>query len=416
MEGLGLPQGGGECLVRRTVGRGGRGKVFINGSLSTVAILQQLSKGLVDLSGQHHQVTLLDSRTHLPQLDAFASLEPLVAAYRDSWSELRRIRSALESLEVNESTRKHRSDLLSFQVRELETLAAASGEEKKLGDLRRRLAGAAKLAEPTAAANEQLSGDGGARDPVASVLVRLREAAALDASLGNILCMVESAVTELDEAGRDLAARSTSMEDPEQLEQVEERLEAIRAVARKHNVVSDQLPNLLEQLRLELGALESDANNRTQMEAEVKMAEARTRGAGARLTEARTRAARKFAALMVSELTRLAMERTRVSLELRPCELGPSGADEGQLLISANPGEPLRPLADIASGGELSRVLLALKRVLARSEPGRTHVFDEIDAGIGGTAADAVGQMLHEVAKTTQVICVTHLPQNCRVR
>jgi DNA repair protein RecN (Recombination protein N) len=412
LEALGLPAAEGELVVRRVVARSGRGRVTLNGAISTVGMLAQVGRGLVDLSGQHEHVALLDAGNHLALLDAFAGAGELLEGQAAKHRALQAARGALAGLQLDESERVRRSDYLAYQVRELEALDARAGEEAELAAERKRLSAVERLRAAGLAAHELLMGSEGALERAARAQARAGEAAALDGALGPVADGLRAGLAELDEAARSLSRYLDALSaQPERLLEVEGRLEQLRHQARKHGCTPDALLARLEAARAELAALVQHEARRSELEADVARADAEARGHAAQLARLRRSAAHRFAQAVRRELAQLAMPQTRFEVSIDEGELGATGTDRVELLIGPNPGEPLLPLAKVASGGELSRALLGIKRALAGADPVETYVFDEVDAGIGGAVAAAVGRTLQAVAAHRQVLCVTHLPQ-----
>ena len=423
--GLPVPAGGGEVLVRRVATRSGRGRAFVNGALCTVGMLESALRGLVDLTGQHEHVALLDEATHLSILDASAGVDGeggLLARYRAAHQALAAAERRRAELVAAREERARRADWLAYQLREIDAARPRPGEELDLDRERQVLASAERL---RAAAREAESAvyaeEGSATERVGRAARSLAEAVQLDPRLDAPLTLLRSAAAELDEAGRSLARYAEAAAgDPERLSEVTERLEVLRALARKHGGTLDAALARAEGMRAELAEVENDAGELQRLECVARDAGAEARSLAAALSEARRAAADALVRAVRRELAALAMARCRVEVEFFAPEtalehagaaLGKDGAERARILIAPNPGEPPRPLARVASGGELSRLLLALKRALARTDPVDTYVFDEVDAGIGGAVADAVGRLLAEVSQERQVVCVTHLPQ-----
>ncbi len=417
-----------ELLVRRVAARGGRGRALVNGALCTLGMLEQALRGAVDISGQHEHVSLLDPATHLELLDAHAGLDaetpdgaaPLLR-YRAAHATLAALVREREALSADEGERARRADYLAFQLAELDRVDPQPGELEALDEERRVLASAEKLREAARAAEAVAYGEeGSASERVAQAARALVDAAALDRRLEPILALLRSAAVELEEAGRELGRYADAVGgDPERLSAVEDRLESLRALARKHGSLDAAVARWAE-MRDELSRLRGGGERLGQIDAEIAGRGREAAALARELSRARAEAAREFAAGVRGELDALAMGRCRLEVALLPPEagvpvggavLGPSGAERAEILIAPNPGEPPRPLAKIASGGELSRILLAVKRTLSRKDPVATYVFDEVDAGIGGAVAEAMGRVLSEVSRGRQVICVTHLPQ-----
>ncbi len=437
-----------ELLVRRVAARGGRGRAYVNGELCTVGMLEEALRGTVDISGQHEHVSLLDPATHLVLLDAFAGLDDpapeaappgppkgederdrgpsppatLLERYRAAHAALAALVRERAALAADEGERARRADYLAFQLAELDRADPRPGELDHLEDVRRVLASAEKLREAARAAEALAYGEeGSASERVAQAARALAEAALLDRRLEPMLALLRSAAVELEEAGRELGRYADSLGgDPERLAAVEDRLELLRALARKHGGSLDAAIARRAEMRDELGRLRGGGERLREIDGEVEERGKDAAKLARELGRARVDAARGFAASVRRELDGLAMGRCRIEVALLPPEagvpvegvlLGPAGAERAEILIAPNPGEPPRPLAKIASGGELSRILLAVKRTLSRKDPVATYVFDEVDAGIGGAVAEAMGRVLSEVSQGRQVICVTHLPQ-----
>jgi len=430
-----------ELLVRRVASRGGRGRAFVNGELCTVGMLETALRGLVDISGQHEHVSLLDPTTHLALLDAYAGLDDGAPASGGAAPELLlRVRAAhaalaalvreRESLAADEGERARRVDYLAFQLRELDAADPKPGELETLEDERRVLGSAEKLREAARAAEALVYGeDGSASVRVGQAARALAEASLLDRRLEAPLGLLRSAAVELEESGRELGRYAHALGgDPERLRDVEDRLDALRALARKHGGTLDAAIARRGSMREEIARLSGGGERLRVIGAEIEAASKAALAVAADLSARRAKAAKAFADGVRKELAGLAMERCRLEVALVPPEdglevslpgkpgqpprrLGPNGAERAEILIAPNPGEPPRPLARIASGGELSRLLLAVKRTLARRGPAATHVFDEVDTGIGGAVAEAMGRVLAEVARDGQVVCITHLPQ-----
>ncbi|MGC3997811.1 MAG: DNA repair protein RecN [Anaeromyxobacter sp.] len=423
-----------EVLVRRVVARGGRGRAFVNGALCTVSMLEGALKGAVDISGQHEHVSLLDPAVHLELLDAFAAgLSgddpvvphgtglPLLDRYRAVHAALAALVRERDSLAADEGERARRADYLAFQLKELDAADPRPGEVEALEAERRVLASAEKLREAARAAEALAYGEeGSASERVGQAARALAEASLLDRRLEAPLGLLRSAAVELDEAGRELGRYADGVGgDPDRLAQLEDRLELLRALSRKHGGLEAALQRR-EAMREELSRLSGGGERLGELAQAIEARGAEARALADQLTVLRTDAARRLAEAVERELSGLAMGRCKLEVALRPPEggleaggrlLGPGGAEVAEILIAPNPGEGLRPLARIASGGELSRLLLAVKRTLARRDPVDTYVFDEVDAGIGGAVAEAMGRVLSDVSQGRQVICITHLPQ-----
>ncbi len=424
---LGLPVGEGELLIRRTINRSGRGKVWINGAIATVGMLENLCRGLVDISGQHEHVSLLDPSLHLSLLDGYASDQAELAHYREAWDAFASVLQERSRLALDDNERSRRADYLAFQLEEIERLQPEPGEDEALAQERKRLASAEKLRSAAEDAERSLySGETSAIDLLGQAMGRIEDAAQLDPELAGPLGSLKTAMTELQEAARSLQGYARGVEaDPGRLAEVEERLEAIRRLCRKHGGDLASVLKRRDEMRRELDGVTRHADRLEELEVERERTGKAALGRARELSEKRKKAAREFSKAVGRELADLAMARTafEVSVSEATDEEGSeaarvdgilltrNGIDRCELLLAPNAGEDMKPLAKIASGGELSRVMLAIKRALARTDPVPTYVFDEVDTGIGGAVAEVVGRMLKEVSKERQVLCITHLPQ-----
>ena len=418
---LGLPAAGEELLVRRTVQREGRSRAWVNGALATAAQLAQATRGLLDISGQHEHVGLLDASLHLDLLDAHAGLLPLRQGYEQAFAALLEAERERARLDSDESAREGRVEWLRFQLDELDKAELRPGEDEALAQERRVLAAAEKLRAGALEAEGLLSSEeGAAAVGAARAARRLEELTAIDPSLGPVALAVRGAAAELDEAARTLSKYvSRTGGDPQRLEDLDERLELLRKLARKHGGSLAAAAARAEAMRAELASLENHDQALAGAAAAVARLFAQAAALARTLSGKRRAAAAGFSKAVAAELSSLGM-RSELSVRFSDCTdgvaeasvvLGARGLETAELLLSPNAGEELRPLARIASGGELSRVLLAVKRVLAETDPVDSYLFDEVDAGIGGSTADSVGRALAAVARRRQVVCITHLPQ-----
>ena len=388
-----------ELILRRTTTADGRKSAFVNDRRASGEVLRLLSDSLVELHGQQDDRGLLNPRGHRQLLDDFAGAGPLVAACRASWTVLAAARKALAGAEASLAA-------------ELDRLAPQPGEDAALDLRRRAMQGAARIGADIARAHQAL-GSEGAEGPLLDALRWLEGALAdADGRLDPAVAALERALDELGQAEMAVAEALGAMQvDPAELERIEERLFAIRALARKHGVRPDDLPELAESLHARLAALDGGARSLRDLTERVAKAEAAHAEAAAALSAARHEAARRLDRAMAAELAPLRMERAVFTTLLESTEPGPEGQDEVTFTVATNPGAPAGPLNRIASGGELSRFLLALKVCLTARSDGLTMIFDEIDRGVGGATADAVGRRLETLAQGGQVLVVTHSPQ-----
>lgn len=407
----GLP-GGEELILRRVNSRDGRKTAWVNDRRCSGEVLRALSDTLIELHGQHDDRGLLDPKGHRALLDAFGDYGSLQDAVRRAWRERSRARKALSEAETALAEVRKEEDFLRHAVDELDKLAPAPGEETELDTRRRMMQGAERIRDDVAKALNALSSDGaeGAMGDALRWLEGVSDKAegVLDApidALGRAFAELSDAVAGVE------SALDRLQFNPHDLEETEERLFAIRAAARKHGVLADDLGALAEDLRTRLRALDQGDADLHRLRAELTTADAAYAAAAAQLTEARQAAAVRLDAAVAAELAPLKMERAVFQTAITPAEAGPDGVDQVAFTVATNPGAPSGPLAKIASGGELSRFLLALKVCLSQQQDGVTMIFDEIDRGVGGATADAVGRRLSALAEGGQVLVVTHSPQ-----
>ncbi|MEM8792238.1 MAG: DNA repair protein RecN [Pseudomonadota bacterium] len=408
---LGLEAAGDEILLRRTINESGRSSAFINDQRASGEALARVGSRLVEVHGQHDDRGLLNPRSHGPLLDQAGGLEPQVAEVGSLWQALQASRSELQGARDQLATAEADADFLRHAVEELTTLDPQLGEDTALDTERRLIQAAARIGEDVAKAAAELSGEG-AEGAMASALSRLTHVAEkAEGALETPIAALDRAIAELQEAQSGLNDALEAMRfDPGRLEMVEERLFAIRGLARKHQVQPDELPELAAEFAARLEAIDAGGERIVDLEARLTKAEANYLDAAKALSKARAKAAGQIDKRVTKELAPLKMEQARFSTVIEEAELGPTGIDRISFTASINPGTPAGPIDKIASGGELSRFLLALKVCLAAGTE-QVMIFDEIDRGVGGATAAAVGRRLARLADGAQVLVVTHSPQ-----
>ncbi len=413
LERAGLPDLGDEVCLRRVVGRQGRGKAYVNGSLVTIGVLSQLMRGLIDIAGQHEHVGLFEPRRHRELLDAHGQLDLVAASYRDAFSVLADIDGRIEALGADDAEAGRRAEFLRFQLEELDELSPQPGEDVTLEDERRRLLGSERLRQAAASAEAMLSNEDGVLEVLGRAFAQICEAAKLDGRLDRLVLSLGAAKSELDEVARGLGRYVSSVDsNPDRLAQVEERLDALKKLVRKHAAPLEAVVARRSALNDELTRLTGRKEALAALRAEREKAQARAEERAHKLTSARERAAKALAAQVRAALAQLALPKAAFDVSVAPAgRLLPDGADVVEFFFSANPGEPMRPLGKVASGGEASRLLLALKRALAELDGSSCYVLDEVDAGVSGATAEVVGRLVHEVSRHRQILCITHLPQ-----
>ena len=408
-----------EVIVRRQIARHGKGRIHINGNLATASMLRKVSTGLVHIYGQHEQSLLLRPGNHLDYLDAFGGHIGERQAMAEAYTGLAEAQRHLDDLDENTRLSKERRELLEFQHNELAAAELVAGEETGLDAERQRLRHADRIARVCSAGEQDLYS---AQDAVGSRLARLNseltELAEILPDLASPAELIEQARLHVEESAlqlRDLAA--TAQADPARLDEIEERLALLRRLAKKYGVPIDELTNLFARVSDDLGAVAARGEDRERALAALRECLVAAARRATELSQKRKKAAQRLTKAMKKELAHLGMEGGMVEVSQETSamhsieDFSASGADRIELYLTANRGEPPQPLARVASGGELSRILLALKALTADGDEAPILVFDEVDAGIGGTVADAVARRLQRLASNRQVLCITHLAQ-----
>lgn len=404
----------GELVVRRVISRAGKSRVTLNGQMITVAMLNEVMRGVVDITGQHEHVSLLDPAGHLEIVDAFGGLDELREKVSSAHEEVLGYRAALDALAMDEAEKERRLDYLKFSLEEIDALDPQPGEIEAIDAERKRLKSVEELSQGVRRAEGSLySDDGAVVEAVGKVQNELLRLSRLDERLSSLTASASSVLAELEELSRQLARYSGALSaDPDRLSELEERYEGLKKLARKHGGSIDAVMAARDSMSQELDGLEHEEARRADLSSAMEQAEEKQKALALKLSAERHRVVRSLEKAVASELSQLAMDKTTLKIELVPLpEIGSRGAESAEMMISPNIGEPLRPLRKIASGGELSRIMLAVKHVLSDRSASGAYVFDEIDTGIGGAVADVIGRKLRDVAKSRQVVCITHLPQ-----
>lgn len=411
------PANGSEMIVRREVSAQGRSRAFINDQLVSTAALRERCGPLVDLHGQHEHQLLLDPSTHLDLVDQFADLGDQRARVADGFARWRVARSALEALQLDERQKAARLDLLTFQLAEIDRASPKAGEDVELAAVRQVLANADRLQRLCGEAYAALyEGDQPALGSLGTVWRRLEELASVDSRFAPYLEGRDAIKAQLEDLAYFLRSYGAHIDaSPARLQEVEDRLALVERLKRKYGPALDDVLAKQAAFRKELDDLESAGDRLEALQAAAQAARADYLTAARSLSVARRAAAARFARALQQAVAELAMPRTRCEVRFAPEAAEEMWSDRGidlaEFYLSTNPGEDLRPLARIASGGELSRLMLALKTLAPTDAEGKTLIFDEVDSGIGGAVADVVGNRLHRLGGRYQVLCITHLPQ-----
>ena len=409
------PDEDGNLLLQREIGGDGKNACRANGRPITVAQLRRIGAELLNIHGQHDGQQLLDEEQHGAYLDRFGKTEKTLSAYQKEYSAMTELKVQIRALKMDEAEKARRMDSLRFQIGELERAELVPGEEEELAARRNILRNGEKYIDALSGADYCLSGD----DEGGGAVSRLREAEeAMSAvrNLGDDLAELYKRLEELRCEAYDLAEiiRDKQAEfdfSPAELDAVESRSDQLYRLKKKYGATVEDMLAYLEKCRAELDAIETADDTLILLEQKLKKAETATLAAGAELTRVRREAAKVLEGRIQRELRDLDMNKVRFAIEFTEKEPSSDGCDTIRFLMSANVGEDLRPIARIASGGELARIMLALKNVLAEQESIGTLVFDEVDTGVSGRAAQKVAEKLAQVSRRKQVLCVTHLPQ-----
>ena len=416
---------GGELVVRRVIASGGRARAYVNGRLTPRSQLEAIAAGLADISSQHEHHTLADSRSHLEYLDAFGQLEARRERVAAEYATVLRAQEAFDALSGAERDRLDREDLLRFQVSEIDELAPVPGELDELEAERERLRHVHELASAAGGAEDVLyARDGSLSEELSRVAQQVREAAEIDPRLAPFASQLEESLSTLEDVAADLGRYARDVQvDPERLAEVEERLDRLGRLLRKYGRTLEAVLAHRDQAAEELEALEHHEERLLELERARDAALQAAAALARKLSEARRKAGAELATRISAELSSMGMGGARVVVELAKLDaksggltvdgarLSARGIDRAEFLIAPNKGEQARPLSKVASGGELSRAMLAIKRTLAGLGPAGLYVFDEVDTGVGGAVAEVIGRKLLEVAEHHQVLCITHLPQ-----
>ena len=419
LEENGFPTGEEELLLQRELQGDGRNVCRIDGKLVTVAQLRELGRQLLNIHGQHDGQQLLDPASHLGYLDQFGGCQPLLESYQEAYRKWHDIRREMDKLQMDEAERSRRVDTLNYQIQELERAQLKAGEDEELSARRTLLRSAGRLMEAVQSAEFALSGDED-RDGACSLIAQAEGEVQGVSSISPELSELSEKLTALrcaaDDAADTLRDLSRSFDfSPGELDQVEERLDLLYRLRKKYGPTVEDMLSYLDRCRKELDQIQYADDTLARLEKDLKKAQKEAARRGEVLSQARREAAGALQARVQEELRQLDMPKVRFQTEFTPkggeAGMDETGLDEVQFLMSANLGEALKPIQKVASGGELARIMLALKNVLAEGDQIGTLVFDEVDTGVSGRAAQKVAEKMAQVARGKQVLCVTHLPQ-----
>jgi DNA repair protein RecN (Recombination protein N) len=403
----------GRLILRRTIDRSGRTRCFINGHAATLAQLREAGEFLVDIHGQHAHQSLLRPAAQRSLLDTHAGAQELARDTAEACRAWKRLQEVAAEAQKNFAAREAERAELRSRAGDLKKLAPREGEWDRVSAEQTRLShGSALLAGAQSSLEALAEAEGACLAQLSAIAAQLRGLSAHDTRLGAVVEMLEAAEAQAGEAARELRHYASRVElDPEALKQTEARIEALHAAGRKYRVKPEALHELLRDVEKRLEELDLSVNPEA-LEREVGAARAKFESLSKKLTAKRRAAAEALSRAVTAAMQQLAMAGGRFSVSLNELkEPGPAGAEEVEFEVSSHPSLPLRPLAKVASGGELSRISLAIQLVAAKDSPVGTLVFDEVDSGMGGAVAETIGKSLRRLGKTRQVLCVTHLPQ-----
>jgi DNA repair protein RecN (Recombination protein N) len=404
------PERGEPLIARRTLKSDGGSRAFLSGASVPAGLLRDLGALAVEIHGQHDDRGLLNPKGHRDLLDAFGKLD--LAPVERAWSEVARIEAALLEARAAAAAAERDREWLEHASAEIEALAPEEGEETKLADERAAMQAGLKAGESLTGLDELLGGSEGALAQLRQTARRIERGAADHPMLAEALAALDRALIEASDAEDKIARAADAMAfDPARLETVEARLFDIRGLARKHRVEPDRLAALGKEMRQQLAAIEAGGERIAELDTQLAAARDAYAVAASALRERRHQAAARLDAAVADELAPLKLDAARFRTAIAPTEPGASGTDRVEFAVSTNPGAPFGPLTRIASGGELSRFILALKVALAEAGSAATMIFDEVDRGVGGAVASAIGERLARLAEQSQVLVVTHSPQ-----
>lgn len=402
----------GVLIINRTLSREGKNVCRLNGAPVTVSMLREIGSELIDIHGQHDNQALLSPEKHCGFVDSFAGNAEIIADYREKYGRLCEVRSKLKKLTTDESSKSQRIDFLTYQIDELEKAEITPGERDELKARKTLINNSQKVIESLNVAYEALKADGAGIDMITDAESEISDASAYMEALGEASEKITDIRYELEDIAETVRDAMSEVDfDQSELEEIDERLDLLYRLSKKYGNTEEEMLEYLEKAKTELDNIAFSEEKVKELQKQEKEALDETEAAAKKLTESRKAAGEKLSEAICSELEFLDMPNVRFVVKCDDIGLTENGKDEIEFLISANVGEEPKPLAKIASGGELSRIMLAIKNVLAEADGVDTMIFDEIDTGVSGRAAQKIAMKLRSASKGRQVICVTHLAQ-----
>lgn len=416
MRGMQLPENDGELIIMRELNLNGKSLCRVNGVVIPLSELRRITDLLVDVHGQHEHQSLLDDKNHLGVIDAYSAntVAPLIETVNGIWEEYSRVTSKLNSGFLSEAERERRIDILKYQINEIEKAKLSPDEEKSINEELSLLTNAERITEGLNGANALLSDDGGAVSTLKKAVDELNRISGFSPRYEEICSRLSDLYYEVEDAAFSVRGLTSETDfDPRRIDELETRLDVIDALKHKYGRTVEEVLEFCGNAAKELEDLTGDASAREALEKKKAKLKTEYRAAAAKLTEARKASGEKLCRLAEEQMHQLGMKKAKLRAEFSLIDDEPheGGSDLCSLLLSANEGEPLKPLSKVASGGELSRIMLALKTVITDADGIPTLIFDEVDTGVSGSAANTVGLRMKKIAAKHQVLCVTHLPQ-----
>lgn len=404
---------GAELVVRRVLTEKGKNRIYVNGSIVTLGVLSEATEGLVNMFGQHEHQNLLKKNNYINYLDDFSQLRHELSEYRTAYAELAELGGKIEALEKKRLEGAEKRDYLRFQVEEIDNVSPAGGEDSRLEEERTRLENSEKFSSSLRSATGLLyEGEGSAVDSLKRAASRLEEVSGLDSSLGKLRDRIGALLIEAEDVFYGLGEFAGKVEhNPARLEEVISRLEDIKKLKRKHGGSIEEILEKRRRMESELGEIDNSDELLAELEKKRDSLRGEVLRAARSISSARKAGAGRLEELFAGEAESVGLKNSRFEIDFGEKEISPDGLDRVDFLFSANPGQKPRPVTKVASGGELSRIMLALRSFVSAGDPGSILIFDEADAGIGGVVAETIGKKIKGLSAENQVVCITHLPQ-----
>ena len=413
LEQFGIGEGEGELVIKRVFNPGGRNRIYINGSMATLGTLSGVTDGLVNMFGQHEHQSLLKKSNYLSYIDTFSQLEHEVSEYKASYAELVRAENELEVLRKKEQEGAEKEDYLRFQAEEIKKVSPAPNEDSELEAERVRLENSERFSSSLGSATGLVyEGESSAIGFLKQALSHLEEVSDLDSSLGELRDRIAAILIETEDVFYGLSEFAGKIEhNPERLEEVLLRLEEITRLKRKHGGSIEEIIKKQHEIESELEGLENSSERLEEIERRRDSLREKVSAAASSISAGRKAGAGRLGDLFSGQAESVGLKNARFEVEFSEKDLSGDGKDSVQFLFSANPGQAPRPVNRVASGGELSRIMLLLKSFVSTGDSGSIFIFDEVDAGIGGVVAESIGRKIKNLSDQSQVVCITHLPQ-----